>query len=160
MHTNEDPNPTPPFMQPQYGDAVDPTVRDGMQPDIGYGQSGFSQPGEATDMIPSEDEEPAMCWLIFTSEGPRYGEMLRLQGKSIIIGRDDDCEVTIQDRTASRQHAKIRVEGQDDDAHYMLHDLATDNGTFVNGTKIPQPTEINNGDIIRIGYTEMMFKRL
>jgi hypothetical protein len=161
MQSNDYHNASPPYYQPQHGGEgdIDPTVRENAEPELDYGESDFANPYEPTEMIQS-DEVQTMAWLVFTGEGSRYGDMVRLVGKSVVIGRDNECEVQLQDRTASRQHAKIRIERQDDEVQYMLHDLATDNGTFVNGARIPQPTRLNNGDIVRIGYTELMFKVL
>ncbi len=163
MQTDEHnyPQATPAFPEQAYDRPLDPTIQDEAlpdRPDYGYGTGG--RPDEPTELMSSEHEVAHMAWIIFTSDGPRYGEMVRLVGKSVLIGRDTECEVIIEDRTSSRQHAKIRIEGRDEEIRYILHDLATDNGTFVNGERIPQPTELNTGDIIRIGYTEMMFKSL
>jgi hypothetical protein len=159
MQSNDYDYATPPYYQPHESGEIDPTVRADSQPELDYGESDFAHPYEPTEMIQS-DEVQTIAWLVFTSEGTRYGDMVRLVGKSVLIGRDNECEVQLQDRTASRQHSKIRIERRDDEVHYMLHDLATDNGTFVNGERIVQPTRLHNGDIVRIGYTELMFKVL
>jgi pSer/pThr/pTyr-binding forkhead associated (FHA) protein len=123
---------------------------------------GPARPDEGTELVPPDGPAaPVLAWLVFSNRGsPRFGDMVRLLDKTILLGRSTDCEVMIEDRTASRQHAKIRVEQQADQVQFLLHDLATDNGTFVNGVKIAQPTALNNNDVIRIGYTEMTFKRI
>jgi hypothetical protein len=124
-----------------------------------YSRPGRAHPAERTELL-SDDVPPAvMAWLVFFSEGPRRGQMVRLLGSSMTIGRADDCELQVDDRAISRQHAKVRMERNDDDIRYIIHDLATDNGTFVNGNR-SLPVELKNGDMIRLGRTELMFKRV
>jgi len=41
----------------------------------------------------------------------------------------------------------------------VIHDLATDNGTFVNGVR-QAAVELANGDVVQIGRTELTFKRI
>jgi len=62
------------------------------------------------------------------------------------IGRWDDNEITIPDRWISRHHAQIRRQG----AHYVIYDLDSKNGLFVNGKRVTQPVTLENGDQIQI----------
>jgi DNA-binding response OmpR family regulator len=62
------------------------------------------------------------------------------------IGRWDDNEITIADRWISRHHAEIRRQG----AHYVIYDLNSKNGLFVNGKRVTQPATLENGDQIQI----------
>ncbi|PDV98106.1 FHA domain-containing protein [Candidatus Chloroploca asiatica] len=127
--------------------------------DAVYTTPGPSRPAERTELLSDETPPAVMAWLIIVSDGARHGEMFRLIGKSLTIGRADDCEIQLEDRAISRQHAKVRLEGSNETTRYMLHDLATDNGTFVNGDPTT-PVELKNGDTIKIGRTELMFKRV
>ena len=77
-----------------------------------------------------------------------------LQG-DVTIGRAPECAVSIADEFASNLHSKIyRVEGR-----FYVEDLGSTNGTYVNGRRIHYPTELRNGDRIKIGRTEMDFRR-
>lgn len=69
------------------------------------------------------------------------------------IGRDVHCEIHLDDTETSRTHAEIEfVEGS-----YLLRDLDSSNGTFVNGTRIAlHPLAV--GDRIQIGRQLMLFK--
>lgn len=71
--------------------------------------------------------------------------------KSLIsIGRNKSSDIVINDKNASRNHAKIyRKQGK-----YVLEDLNSTNGTFVNGSKITSIKFINSGDLIRIGNSK------
>ncbi|MCD6385058.1 FHA domain-containing protein, partial [Candidatus Sumerlaeota bacterium] len=62
------------------------------------------------------------------------------------IGRARDNDIVIENLAVSRNHARIRrVEGK-----YILTDLNSANGTFVNGVRITK-TEIMHNDVITIG---------
>ena len=69
------------------------------------------------------------------------------------IGTSVDNDIVLKDKAISRHHAKIRVEGQ----KYFIYDLASTNGTKVNGRKITKKW-IKEGDVIEIGHTKMTFK--
>jgi hypothetical protein len=64
----------------------------------------------------------------------------------IVIGRVSDVDVLLLDEKVSRKHAKISTHG----GKVMIEDLASRNGTFVNGARI-RSTELKEGDQIIIG---------
>jgi hypothetical protein len=72
------------------------------------------------------------------------------------IGRAQTSAIAIADTTVSRQHARIRL--QDD--RFELFDLASANGTFINGQKVEQPRTLTDGDVVRFGDVEFVFKQL
>ncbi|MHC4922537.1 MAG: FHA domain-containing protein [Planctomycetota bacterium] len=65
---------------------------------------------------------------------------------SIVIGRDADCDISIDNVAVSRRHATVSVE----DGKYVLEDLHSGNGTFFNEEKV-QTAEMNSGDAFVIG---------
>jgi pSer/pThr/pTyr-binding forkhead associated (FHA) protein len=134
---------------------IEPTVFDQQA----YGQAGNPAAMQRTELLGDDQPEPIAAWLIFTGQGQRFGEMVRLRDKSFLIGRASDCDLILDDNAVSRQHTKIRIEGAGDAQRFIVHDLATDNGTFVNGSR-QMPAELQNGDIIKIGRTELTFKRI
>ncbi len=64
-----------------------------------------------------------------------------------LIGRGPDTTIMIPSMKVSRHHAKITVEH---DAA-SLEDLGSKNGTYLNGTKIQEPVELDGGDLIGVG---------
>jgi len=68
------------------------------------------------------------------------------------IGRDKDCDISIDDVGISRQHAKIRKEEE-----YIIEDTQSSNGTFVNNSKIEKYV-LKNNDKIRIGKYTLIYK--
>lgn len=73
-----------------------------------------------------------------------------------ILGRSSDCHVTIEDPLVSRHHARIVLEGE----RAILHDLNSRNGVKLNGHAIKEPTELKDGDRLRIGTQELVFCRV
>ena len=79
------------------------------------------------------------------SSSPR--QEFELVKSEIIIGRDDSADVTIPASAVSRRHAKLMLEG----GNYMLEDLGSSNGTFLNGEKLTERRPLKSGDKIRLG---------
>jgi hypothetical protein len=71
-----------------------------------------------------------------------------------VIGRSRDCDVQIEDPSASRRHAEVRQEG----TAYWIIDLDSTNGLEVNGLRT-QRAKLDHGDKITIGSTEISFRR-
>jgi hypothetical protein len=76
-----------------------------------------------------------------------------IKGTVASIGSSDDNDIVLKDKAVSRHHAKIRIEGK----KYFIYDLASTNGTKVNGRKITKKW-IKDGDTIEVGHTKMTFK--
>jgi len=86
---------------------------------------------------------------LLAQAGPLNGMRWSLKA-DIIIGRDDSCQVIIQNRQVSRYHARfINL------AHTIqLEDLGSKNGTHVNGQKISEPVILQDGDVIQIAFAQ------
>lgn len=83
--------------------------------------------------------------MLLMLEGPRTGLRMLIEGPEFTIGRNERCNLVIPDRRVSRVHARIRQEG---DA-YVLQDLRSKNGTFVNGGEVKE-LALEDGDEIQI----------
>jgi len=85
--------------------------------------------------------------ILLVQEGNSPRNIWELDKQEIIIGRGDDCDVVVNDRQASRQHAKIIREGE----RYKLLDLNSKNGTFLNGTPLGAKSQyLSDGNQIGI----------
>ncbi len=82
------------------------------------------------------------------------GKKFELAKRRTLIGRSKECDVQIEDASASRKHAEIRQEGT---AHWIV-DLDSTNGLEVNGLRT-QRAKLDHGDKITIGSTEIAFRR-
>jgi len=70
------------------------------------------------------------------------------------MGRSADNDVVVEDLYISRRHCAVLVHH---DSSCVLHDTASKNGTFLNGTKISGPTPLKPGDEIRICNRQFVF---
>ena len=77
-----------------------------------------------------------------------------LQGAAVSIGRASDCAIPIKDRYLSRKHAEIIAVGNT----WMLKDLGSANGTYLNGSRVERDELLRPGDRIRLGDTEIVFE--
>ncbi len=91
----------------------------------------------------SEQKEVA---LLLWMEGEEIKGRWTLAKPVISIGRWEDNDVVIDDRWVSRHHAQVRREEE----IYVIQDLDSKNGTFVNGQRIAAPTLLADGDEIQM----------
>jgi hypothetical protein len=73
-----------------------------------------------------------------------------------LIGRSANCQVTLDDPLVSREHARIRIAGQ----QATLEDLGSRNGVQLGGQPIAGTAALTTGDRIRIGTQELVFLEL
>lgn len=72
--------------------------------------------------------------------------------KAVVIGRDSSCDIQFFDKGLSRNHSRIETEGN----RFVISDLESTNGTFVNGKMIIRKP-LDSRDIIRMGKIELQF---
>jgi len=79
---------------------------------------------------------------------PAEGEPFdyEIDGDVLFVGRSTNCDITIADRFLSRRHARLF----ESDTGWQIEDLGSRNGTFINGRRVEQPTDIQAGDVIAI----------
>jgi predicted component of type VI protein secretion system len=80
-------------------------------------------------------------------QGPTPGAIFTLEGDQLNIGRDSTNEVTINDAEISRRHARLTFQG----GKYVLEDLGSTNGTFVNGQRLAGPRVLKAGEVVSFG---------
>ena len=84
--------------------------------------------------------------------GPSTGERFILDIPEVTFGRDPNCEVFLNDRTVSRRHAHLSIQG----GRAIIEDLGSLNGTWVDAA-IVSSSELFNGSTIQIGTFKMIF---
>jgi len=89
---------------------------------------------------------PAQFQLVMR-QGPTPGATFSLEGDQLIIGRDSSSGVAINDAEISRKHARLSFQG----GKYVLEDLGSTNGTFVNGQRLVSPVVLKSGDVVSFG---------
>jgi hypothetical protein len=77
-------------------------------------------------------------------------------GPSNIIGRSlENCEIALNDSFLSSQHARLELQGD----VWVLEDLKSTNGTFLNEMEVRDSAIVEEGDIIRVGRVELRLVR-
>lgn len=85
-------------------------------------------------------------------QGPDKGRTYDTLGEPAVIGRSSD-QVHLSDHSASRKHCEVRP----DNGSWLLVDLNSSNGTYLNGQRILSPSRLKHGDQIRVGNTLLVF---
>ena len=91
---------------------------------------------------------------LLVTQGPLTGTRISLDSRPILIGRADDSTLVLDDDYASTRHARIAQQGDD----WYVEDLGSTNGTTVNGQPVQQPWQLNDGDVIRVGHSSLVFR--
>ena len=82
-----------------------------------------------------------------------FGRQYFLQKGETVIGRDEDCDIRLQDDRTSRKHAKIVGDpGHKSGPYFKVIDLGSTNGTHINDKRISEAT-LSDGDRLHVGYT-------
>lgn len=90
--------------------------------------------------------------------GTRAGEISLVESGKYFLGRDSEqVDLSFLDSSVSRVHASLEVT---DDHRAYLRDLASSNGTFVNGDRIENVRELSNGDRITLGARSQLTFRI
>ena len=79
--------------------------------------------------------------------GPTPGVTFPLEGDQLIIGRDASSSIAINDAEISRKHSRLLFQG----GKYVIEDLGSTNGTFVNGQRLAGPVVLKPGDVVSLG---------
>jgi len=86
---------------------------------------------------------------LIAQAGPLNGQRWILKG-DVIVGRDDSCNVIIQNRQVSRYHARFVTLPHG----VQLEDLGSKNGTHINGHEVVEPIILQDGDVIQIAFAQ------
>jgi pSer/pThr/pTyr-binding forkhead associated (FHA) protein len=93
---------------------------------------------------------------LVVSEGSLTGTTVALQGQTITLGRAHDSTIVLDDDYASSRHARIFP---DRDGQWIVEDLGSTNGTYLDRTRLTTPTPIPPGAPIRIGKTVIELRK-
>jgi hypothetical protein len=90
---------------------------------------------------------------LFFTHGPLAGREIPISRETFFIGRSKGNNIPISDPSISRKHAVINFI----DGKYVISDLNSLKGTYVNGKKVEEAV-LRSGDIINIGESRMQFR--
>ena len=110
---------------------------------------------DKTDLLKLEDAASVIslrkCQLVVV-EGPNRGKKFTLAKDLVKVGKRENNDLVITDTTVSRNHLEI-VYTEDS---FLLRDLESTNGTFINGTRVKE-AYLAPGDLIKLGNTTLEF---
>jgi len=92
---------------------------------------------------------------IILSNADGQGKYLPLGRRISVIGRLESLPLQVLDDQVSRKHLRIRFD--ESTGRYLATDLGSRNGVFVNGHKIEEEIELKEGDVVRIGNSDLLF---
>jgi pSer/pThr/pTyr-binding forkhead associated (FHA) protein len=99
------------------------------------------------------EDLPELMPLLTVVAGPMRGASFRLSTAPQVIGRSARVDIVVDDPHLSRRHASVRLTADG----VTLEDLGSLNGTCLNDRWIDGPEYLCDGDVIRLGGTELRF---
>ncbi|MDL5202662.1 FHA domain-containing protein [Streptomyces sp. ALI-76-A] len=93
---------------------------------------------------------------LVVTEGTLTGTTVALQGQTITLGRAHDSTIVLDDDYASSRHARIYP---DRDGQWIVEDLGSTNGTYLDRARLTTPTPIAPGAPLRIGKTVIELRK-
>lgn len=98
--------------------------------------------------------------LLVVLSGPRLGQSRVVGPEALVVGRQADCGLAVDDPLLSRQHFRIRPAasaGEAEEGEYLLEDLDSRNSTYLNTARTSGPARLHYGDRIVAGATVFRF---
>jgi pSer/pThr/pTyr-binding forkhead associated (FHA) protein len=92
---------------------------------------------------------------LVVTEGSLAGTSLNLSSSQVLIGRNPEATLVLDDDYASGRHARIYPEN----GRWYAEDLGSTNGTFVGRERISAPTPLSAGTSLRIGQTVIELRK-
>jgi pSer/pThr/pTyr-binding forkhead associated (FHA) protein len=122
-------------------------------------EGSYDEPSTAEEELPSLEEEddnpdatragpPLKLEII---EGPDRGQRKRFKSVRMVIGRGQDCDLTLTDQSVSRRHVELVFGGE---SGVLLRDLGSGNGTKVNDERVDERKLVHE-DVISLGRTKI-----
>jgi pSer/pThr/pTyr-binding forkhead associated (FHA) protein len=95
---------------------------------------------------------PQGVGVLIVRRGPDSGSHYMLDRPTTLVGRNPDAELFLDDITVSRRHVEIVRH----DSQYVVRDLGSLNGTYINRERVEEAT-LHNGDELQVGKFRMVF---
>jgi len=119
-------------------------------------ESFILRPGEADGGLAQQQPLQTGRLVVVKSPAIPEGTTFELDAAALTIGRGGQNDVPIEeDEFASARHA--RFEPRRDGV--WVQDRGSTNGTFVNGAQLDRPRRLTEGDVVRVGETDLRYER-
>jgi pSer/pThr/pTyr-binding forkhead associated (FHA) protein len=117
------------------------------------GQRPLPQPVQPVAPPLQPARAPTRGLLIIVS-GALAGQRVDVGAQPVTIGKGPATIQVTDDPAVSTRHAEVAVRG----GAFVVTDLGSTNGTFINNARISQPTRLGDGDLLRCGNTQLKFR--
>jgi serine phosphatase RsbU (regulator of sigma subunit) len=98
-------------------------------------------------------DDPVHVLLLLDENAPP--RRIPLHSLPVVIGRNPPADLILEGPTVSRRHCRLELL----DGKLRLADLASTNGTFINGVRVTEPGPLEDGDILGIGVYRLRYHR-
>jgi pSer/pThr/pTyr-binding forkhead associated (FHA) protein len=115
-----------------------------------------AQPAPARQQQQASRQRRGAPTKLVVAEGSLAGTTVALQGQTITLGRAHDSTIVLDDDYASSRHARIYP---DRDGQWIVEDLGSTNGTYLDRNRLTTPTPVPLGAPIRIGKTVIELRK-
>ncbi len=109
---------------------------------------------ETSPPAPAKPKAAVLATLVVANSGANHGEVFEISSSITHIGRGEHNDVVLADDSVSDSHAKI----QRKDNRWILMDLDSTNGTYVDGGRLTGETELRGDTDVRFGGAKLVFK--
>lgn len=106
---------------------------------------------KALSTLEEEAKQKPACLLV--AGGELNGSIFNLNPGENTVGRNPDCAISLDFHGVSRRH--FTIESNEND--FIVNDLGSANGTYLNNQKLEAPTVLKRGDVIKIGAIAMKY---
>jgi pSer/pThr/pTyr-binding forkhead associated (FHA) protein len=97
-------------------------------------------------------------WKLVIEDDEARRTAVPLTREEYSIGRKEGNSIRLTERNVSREHVRLRKHANGGGPTYMLEDLKSYNGVYVNGIRVANTQELANGDLIQIGDYRIIFQ--
>jgi pSer/pThr/pTyr-binding forkhead associated (FHA) protein len=109
--------------------------------------------GGEEDLTVGIEELPAGAATLVVTRGPGAGSRYLLDADVVQAGRHPESDIFLDDVTVSRRHAELARGG----GGWVVRDVGSLNGTYVNRQRIEEQLQLDNGDEVQIGRFKLVF---
>ena len=102
------------------------------------------------EVMPVTVHTPGFCITLHARDST---QTTQLERRDYTFGRNTDNDIVLPDQKASAHHAQLQWSG----SKFLLQDLSSTNGTYVNGLQVTTSQPLSDGDVLRMGTTRLHF---
>jgi hypothetical protein len=129
--------------------------------DEGNGAAGTAtqiEGGRSAVVVSRKSSTRALAGWIVATSGEQQGEDFRIVAGRNLIGKGAEADIVVKDAHLSERHALLEAAEVEGVTEYVLSDLGSKHGTFLNDDEVTEPRRVADGDRIRLGRTEFRFR--